>query len=145
MSTRKKLSPGDTVKTDCACCGEIRDHKVIAVIDEEMFRIECTSCDSGQDFEKVAIKRRTVKPAVVKKPVKPRPRVDPAIAEQKEWVLLRPNMNVDRAVPYDMDGCYHAKALLKHSSFGLGLVTRVAGPHKVEVLFESGKKLLRCH
>jgi hypothetical protein len=145
MSTKKKLSLGDIVKTRCTCCGELRDHKIITLIDEETFRIECSTCDSEQEYEKVASKPRPRKPAEAKVAKPSRSRVDPVIAEQKDWVLLRPNMNVDKAIAYDMDGSYHAKNLLKHSAFGLGLVMRVAGPHKMEVLFESGKKLLRCH
>lgn len=145
MSTKKTLSPGDIVKIHCNSCTDIREHKIIALVDEKTFRVECISCDSERDFHKVASKPRTGKPAVAKIAKPPRSKIDPAIAEQKEWVLLRPNMKIERAVAYDMDGSYQAKILLRHSAFGLGLVTRVAGPHKVEVLFESGKKLLRCH
>jgi hypothetical protein len=147
MSAKKKLSPGDIVKTPCVSCGTIKEHKIIALIDddEETFRVECTSCDTEQEFEKIAARPRARKPAAPTIAKAPRGKVDPAIAEQKEWVLIRPNMNVDRAVAYDMNGRYNTKTVLNHSAFGLGQVTRVAGPHKVEVLFESGKKLLRCH
>ena len=145
MSTKKKLSPGDIVKTDCVCCGQRREHKIIALVDEKTFRVECTSCDSNQNYEKVASKPSARKPAAAKIARPPRPKADPALAEQKEWVQLRPNMKIEQALNYHMDGRYQAKSLLLHSSFGIGLVTRVAGPHKVEVLFESGKKLMRCH
>jgi hypothetical protein len=43
-----------------------------------------------------------------------------------------------------MDGNYRTKALVNHSHFGLGVVTSLAGSRKMEVLFEEGKKLLRC-
>lgn len=141
----KKLSAGDTVKTSCSSCEAVKDHAVVTIVDEETVRIQCTSCESVQEYERVASKRPVVKPAPAKKAKPPaRGKADPAVAENKEWVLLRPNMNVEQAIAYNMDGKYQAKALLLHSAFGLGLVTRVAGPHKVEVLFESGKKLLRC-
>ncbi len=147
MSTKKSLTPGDTVNTQCASCGAVKEHKVIALIDEETFRVGCSTCDSEQDFEKTASRPRGRTPAVkTAKPAKPRrSKADTAIAEAKEWQTLRPNMNIDRAVDYHLDGRYQTKALLKHSTFGIGLVTRIAGPQKVEVLFESGKKLLRCH
>ena len=145
MST-KESSASEIVRTRCSCCDGIKDHAVIAVVDEEIVQLQCTSCDSVQEHERVASKRPIAKTAAAKKAKPPlKGKTDPAIAEKKEWVLLRPNMNTEQAVAYDMDGKYKAKALLLHSAFGLGLVMRVAGPHKVEVLFESGKKLLRCH
>lgn len=66
-------------------------------------------------------------------------------AESVEWASLRPGMQVETAVPYAMDGSFHTRNLLQHAIFGLGLVVREAGPHKIEVLFEGGKKLLCCH
>ena len=142
----KKSSANEILRTRCSCCDGIKDHAVIAVVDEEIVRVQCTVCDSVEDHEKIAGKRPLAKPAPAKKAKPPlKGKTDPAIAEKKEWVLLRPNMHVEQAVAYNMDGKYKAKAILLHAAFGLGLVTRVAGPHKVEVLFESGKKLLRCH
>ncbi|MBE0596705.1 MAG: hypothetical protein IH614_05510 [Desulfuromonadales bacterium] len=140
----KKLSTSDTVKTRCSGCEEVQDHAVIAILDEETVQIQCSACECVQEYERTPVKRPLVKPAPAKK-APARSKADPKAAEKKEWVLLRPNMNVAHAVAYQMDGSYSNKALLLHSAFGLGLVTRVAGPHKVEVLFESGKKLLRCH
>jgi hypothetical protein len=69
---------------------------------------------------------------------------DPVAAEREEWATLRPSMKVERAMAYDMDGTYQPKSLVSHSLFGLGVVTSVAGSRKMEVLFEEGKKLLRC-
>jgi hypothetical protein len=80
------------------------------------------------------------KKAPVSRTVKP----DPAVAEREQWATLRPSMKVEQATAYDMDGTYRAKALVSHSLFGLGVVTCVAGARKMEVLFEEGKKLLRC-
>ncbi len=143
MKTRSQLSPGKIVKARCTGCGENREHKVVAAIDDKTFRVECTTCDNGQDYRE-AVAKRAGKPAPAKAAKPHRPRVDPALAEKKEWLLLRPDMDAESAVAYDMNGSYQAKVLLRHSAFGLGLVMRVAGPHKMEVLFESGKKLLRC-
>jgi arginine deiminase len=69
---------------------------------------------------------------------------DPAVAEREQWATLRPAMKVEQAKAYDMDGNYRTKALVNHSHFGLGVVTSLAGSRKMEVLFEEGKKLLRC-
>lgn len=80
-----------------------------------------------------------------KAPVSRTAKPDPAAAEREQWATLRPSMKVEQAMAYDMDGTYRTKALVSHSLFGLGVVTCVAGTRKMEVLFEEGKKLLRCH
>ncbi|MDX2478966.1 MAG: hypothetical protein QNK24_01365 [Desulfuromusa sp.] len=43
-----------------------------------------------------------------------------------------------------MTDVYKLNALINHPVFGLGLVQRVIGSQKVEVLFEDGKKTMRC-
>jgi hypothetical protein len=88
-----------------------------------------------------ATKAAGVKKAPASRTAKP----DPAAAEREQWATLRPSMQVERAKAYDMDGTYQPKALVSHALFGLGVVTCVAGTRKMEVLFEEGKKLLRCH
>lgn len=80
-----------------------------------------------------------------KAPVSRTAKPDPTAAEREQWATLRPAMKVERATAYDMDGTYQAKALVNHALFGLGVVTCMAGSRKMEVLFEEGKKLLRCH
>jgi hypothetical protein len=42
-----------------------------------------------------------------------------------------------------MTGSYKVKDLVEHPLFGLGVVQRVVA-NKVEILFEQGRKLLRC-
>jgi hypothetical protein len=70
--------------------------------------------------------------------------VNPKDTERKEWEVLRPNMNSEKATDYSMTDAYKVKALINHPLFGLGLVQRVVGSQKVEVLFEDGKKTMRC-
>lgn len=65
-------------------------------------------------------------------------------AEGKEWKELRPSMNSAAATEYSMSSSYKAKDLINHPLFGLGLVQSVVGPQKIAVLFEDGKKIMRC-
>jgi hypothetical protein len=69
---------------------------------------------------------------------------DPKIAEKEDWQRLRPNMDSSKALNYSMDGVYCVRNLIKHPLFGLGVVQRSIGDHKIEVLFEEGKKIMRC-
>jgi hypothetical protein len=53
-------------------------------------------------------------------------------------------MNLAKATDYSMTATYKVKALINHPVFGVGLVQRVVGSQKVEVLFEDGRKTMRC-
>ena len=65
--------------------------------------------------------------------------------DREEWESLRPDMERERAIPYSMTGKFRLNNLVEHPVFGLGVVKRVIVPSKIEVLFEDGKKLLRCN
>ena len=52
--------------------------------------------------------------------------------------------NSSRATDYSMTAPLKAQAVINHPVFGIGLVQRVTGPQKVEVIFAEGKKVMRC-
>lgn len=88
---------------------------------------------------------KATKPVGSKKsPVSRTTKADPLVVEREQWATLRPDMKVEQAKVYDMNGSYRTKGLVSHAHFGLGIVMCVAGSRKMEVLFEDGKKLLRC-
>ena len=82
-------------------------------------------------------------PTPAKRPAAQRT-TDKRDAERKEWAALRSKMNCEEARNYFMTDAYKVKELINHPLFGLGLVQRVAGLQKIEVLFEDGRKTMRC-
>lgn len=127
------LSPGDKIEGRCTKCRKNNEHTVLTVIEENPAQVECTICNRQHKYRP---------PTAVKKPVS-RQNQHKDI-ERKEWETLRPSMNTAKATDYSMTETYKAKALINHSLFGLGLVQRVIGAQKIEVLFEDGKKTMRC-
>jgi len=43
-----------------------------------------------------------------------------------------------------MESAYKVGTLIKHPKFGLGINQGAVGLRKIEVLFETGKKIMRC-
>jgi hypothetical protein len=97
-------------------------------------KVQCNICSRQHKYRP---------PTTIKKTVSRRT-VDPKIAECKEWEELRPTLNSAQATVYSMTTTFKVKSLMVHPVFGLGIVQRLAGPRKVEVLFEDGKKTMRC-
>jgi hypothetical protein len=70
---------------------------------------------------------------------------DPTEVEREEWASLSPTFDPEKALPYDMNGRFNVKRLILHPVFGLGIVKAIIIPHKMQILFKDGIKLLRCH
>ncbi|WP_027715586.1 hypothetical protein [Desulfuromonas sp. TF] len=128
------LSAGDPIEARCTKCRKNTDHLIVTMTEESPVEVQCTACSRQHKYRP---------PTAPKKPSQ-RKTIDHKDAECKEWKLLRPNMKSEKATDYSMTGAYKVKALINHPLFGLGLVQRVAGSQKVEVLFEDGKKTMRC-
>ncbi len=131
----KKITVGQSVEARCTKCRANTEHVVVTVLEEAPLKVQCGQCERQHKYRPPSVARK--KPAVRKK-------ADPRVAERKEWETLRPAMNSAAARDYSMTDAYKVKSLINHPVFGLGLVQRVVGERKVEVLFEEGKKTMRC-
>jgi len=125
---------GDPIESRCTKCRKITNHIIVAIAEDVPAKVQCNTC-SGQ---------HKYRPPTVRKKPAPRRPVDPAIAEQKEWLKLQPDIEAKSAVDYTMKTAFKVGSVMKHPRFGLGLVQGNLGPQKVEVLFEEGKKKMRC-
>jgi len=116
------------------------------MVEDRAVRVECNTCRGVHNYyQEKAAKSPVAATAVRKKAATPRAaRKEPGAADREEWESLRPTMDKERALAYDMSGKYRVNGLVDHAVFGLGVVKRVIRPDKMEVLFQVGKKLLRC-
>ena len=128
------LSTGDSIEARCTKCRKNTGHVVVSIADGAPVDVQCNDCNRQHKYRP---------PTGIAKPAARRT-VNYKDAERKEWQNLRPGMNSAEAIAYSMTTTCKVKALINHPVFGLGLVQRVAGPQKVEVLFEDGKKTMRC-
>lgn len=141
----KKLSAGDVIEAQCTRCRALMNHTIVAMVGERVVRVQCNTCDGVHNYKEAKPARvsaeRSTNP---KQAAAPRAsRKDPGAADRAEWIALRPGMQRERAKAYAMNGIYKVKDLVEHPLFGLGVVQRVVA-NKVEILFEQGRKLLRC-
>ena len=143
---KRQLSAGNTIETRCARCNGVLNHTIVAMVGEKIVRVECSTCHNvhayhpvktpkelaatGSDQKKVAAPRKT--------------KADPEAVARAEWAALQPGMIPALAIPYEMNRVYRVKNLLSHPNFGLGYVQLVIPPNKIDVLFQDGKKRLRC-
>jgi len=143
MNTR--LSAGGYVESRCTRCREVLNHTIVAMVGEKIVRVECNTCHGAHAYHPVKSAKEPAAPkAGQKKEAAPRKtKADPEAVARAEWAALQSGMDPARAIPYDMGGKYRVNDLLQHQHFGLGIVQLVL-PNKMDVLFQEGKKRLRC-
>ncbi|MEE4254621.1 MAG: hypothetical protein V2I50_11335 [Desulfuromusa sp.] len=128
------LSVGDPIEGRCTKCRKNTNHIIITMAEENPGKVECQTCSRQHKYRP---------PSAPKKPAV-RKTTKPVDAERKEWASLQEKMDGSKAKTYSMTDTYKLKALVSHPVFGLGIVHRIIGSQKVEVLFEDGKKTMRC-
>jgi hypothetical protein len=144
-----QLSAGNTIETRCTRCNGVLNHTIVAMVGEKIVRVECSTCHGVHAFHPVKAPKVPKAPAAAKagqkKIATPRTsKADPEAAARAEWEALQPEMDASQAIPYDMNRVYRVKNLLSHPNFGLGIVQLLIPPNKIDVLFQAGKKRLRC-
>ena len=149
--TTRKLSAGDIIEARCTKCREVLNHRIVAMVEEKVVRVECNTCNGVHNYHAppTAKEAKAPKKASTAKPrstsaVPRASRRDPVEVEREEWASLQPTFDQDKALPYDMNGRFNVKRLILHPAFGIGLVKTVIVPNKMQVLFKDGIKLLRC-
>lgn len=129
-----KFTVGDALEARCTKCRQNNEHVIVTLDEDGPVKVQCNICCRQHKYRPPSVAKKTV--------ARPAPR--PKTAECKEWEQLRPNMNSAKAQDYSMTAAYKLNALINHPVFGLGLVQRLIGAQKIEILFENGTKTMRC-
>lgn len=125
------------------------NHTIVAMVEEKIVRVECNTCHGVHNYRAVKPEKAEKIPAAPKtakrKAATPRaPKADPAAVAAAEWEALQGKVNPEQAIPYNMERTYRVNNMILHTQFGLGFIQGVIPPNKIDVLFQLGKKRLRC-
>ena len=144
----KKLSAGDFVDARCTRCRMVTNHTIVAMVEDQVVRVQCNTCNGVHNYHRPTPARAPASAGKTGKAAasagKPRRASAGPSAEQLEWQAACRDADSARAARYEMGGSYRVDELIAHPVFGLGVVKALSKPNKMEVLFEQGKKVLRC-
>jgi hypothetical protein len=147
---RSTLGPGDDVEAWCTRCRMNLNHRIIAVVGDEIQRVNCLTCGSDHkyhlpkgtnDNEDSTGNRKGASP-----PSKRKTKAARSTAAKGEWSTFMSQMPED-LVPrsYRITDAYAATDYIEHPVFGTGRVLSVPGTQKIEVIFKEGRKILVCN
>lgn len=145
MKNKRKAKVGDKIDGRCTKCKIVREHTVLIVEDDVIKKVECSFCKSNHKFypplspaaaKTVKTKKETPKPAKLTELQKNQQLV------HTEWRNAVEQKSPELFKPYLVNGLYQADDLLSHPQFGQGVVKKILGPGKMEVLFEDSIRRL---
>lgn len=139
--------PGNAVEGYCTECKKDTVHTVLQVEGLQIRSVRCEKCSGEGPFlmprartkaglREVAAKRKSVTPKRTRR--KPE---DPAQTFRK----LVQGKDIQDAPKYNTKIQIGVGDLVKHPSFGLGVVSEMTGPNKATITFEDGPRTMMCN
>jgi hypothetical protein len=142
---KREISVGDTIESNCTKCKALLNHTIVAMVAGKVVRVKCNTCGSEHNHRAAKSEATTVKRAAAKSPAAARktPKEKSDTSDLAEWEEFFSGVERGKAIPYDMAGKFRVKTLVDHPVFGIGIVKSTQN-NKMDVLFQGGRKLLRC-
>jgi len=117
------LTVGTEITAYCAKCVSVQPHVIVAMKGTRASRTECKTCGSVHAYRK--------NPPGTKRP----PRLS-------EYEKATDGRDLSRPIAYKLTGKFKQHDVLKHKTFGVGLVVRLVTDQKMEVIFPDNTKVL---
>jgi hypothetical protein len=124
---------GAEVEAHCPKCRADTTHVVISKYEDEIRRVQCNPCGDVHAYRKPKGEAgdEEATPETPKKKVKARPTWDQIMAKSKK-----------QPRPYAINEYYKENEILTHPKFGNGFVSENIGEDKIEVTFQTDKRVL---
>ena len=144
MTTSQDPDAGQEIDSQCLKCKRVTNHIIIAMVEGKIAKVECNVCGARHKYRPPKIKKSkevTKKKAVAKKT----PKIPISqIKAEAHFEKIMEGLDSSTAKPYSMTETFSKDDLIDHSIFGMGLITSIIQPNKIEVTFKVGSKLLIC-
>ncbi|HDR46887.1 MAG TPA: hypothetical protein ENN94_04205 [Geoalkalibacter subterraneus] len=146
MSSADTPTAGGHIESQCTKCGRVTNHTIVAMVEDTVVKVQCNTCEGTHKYRppKAARTTKTKATGGARRVTDKAASAKKTTADQDEWQQNVRDRDSAAAVNYTMDGSFEVEDLVRHPTFGLGQVVAVFKPNKMEVLFEQGRKMLRC-
>lgn len=148
--TRAQISPGDDVEAWCTRCRMNLNHRVIALVGNQIQRVHCLTCGGDHKYyppkyeKQDAPERKHLRVVSSEQPRKAMQKT--ANKASSEWSTFMKEAPVDSPPrAYRLSDSYAQGDFIEHPTFGVGKVLDIVGAEKMEVVFREGRKILICN
>lgn len=144
---------GGEIDAYCTKCRLDLNHRIIAMIGNDVKRVECLTChgdhnyrrtqaDRDKEKERKAMAREIHAPKTGSLTRTPRGATAIKLSNRQLWEKSIAGQPPTSFKSYNVKATFSPGELIRHSKFGDGVVARVIDPLKVEVLFEDGPRTM---
>ena len=142
-----KIKAGSTVDGWCTKCKLVLAHTVEAMVDGKITRVHCNTCRGQHAYRPEPPGGKTPAEAAAKRPTKTAKTAKSGKGadgppKRSEYEMLLRGRTGDKARTYAISERFAPGELLKHASFGLGVVVAERDSVKIDVHFADGPKVL---
>jgi hypothetical protein len=127
---------GSNIDAWCTKCKLILAHTIDAIASGVIKRVQCNTCKGTHQFKSNEPGAKKISPVLKTK----------ALSKNKskasDYSKLLEGKNLAHALSYSSFHQFVKGDVINHSKFGLGVVVEAKDISKIEVLFESGPKIL---
>lgn len=121
----------------CTRCKMLLAHTILAMVGERPARVKCNTCHTDRTYRAPEGTPRPRREAP--EPAKPG---RAGMVRESDFDRLMKGRDFSANLRYSPKVTFVLESIVDHPSFGLGLVTALKGPDKVEVLFKDGPRTL---
>ena len=131
MKTEVILKAGGDIDSWCGKCKLVLAHTIEAMVGNKPARVHCNTCQAQHSY-------KSSKPGEAPQQV----RKSAGGGRANRYQTLLKGKDLANAKIYSSKDSYAPGDVMQHPSFGCGVTTAITGGTKIEVLFESGPKIL---
>lgn|GEM_PF-247525 len=151
---KREIIVGAEVDAYCTKCRLILNHVVVAMVGKRPKKVECLTCHSQHMYRASEPGSRGKESSAAASSVskqdkemeKKKAKLKRLQEKEKElWKEIMAKKDLTMAKPYIMSDSYEIEDVINHSRFGMGIVTHLITPQKMEVLFEDGYRCMVCN
>lgn len=118
---------GDRIDSYCGRCKMMLAHTVESIENGKIKKCHCNTCGAQHAYRPKAPKKAGGGPSGI---------------EPSDYDKLMKSQDPNKARKYALSDKFQPMELIKHSSFGLGIVLTCKESNKIDVLFQDGTKTL---
>jgi len=131
--TKTNHRVGEEIRGLCPTCKQPQLHVVSTITNAKIAQVQCKVCGTSHKHRPVT------------KPKTKRQDTVEAVSPEATWNKLMAGAASKKSVDYTFQKQYQVTDLIKHETFGLGVVMKMTSPTKMQVAFKEGELLLICN
>lgn len=140
-----RFNVGGNADSWCTKCKLVLAHTVVAMVEKVPVKAQCNTCGSTHKYRSDSPKSRKTDAKDIKEALRSKSKkLSAGMVKANHYEDLMTGRDPSTAKPYSAKSSFDKGDLVRHSKFGLGLVTVMKDHNKIEILFEEGAKVLVC-